>query len=263
MSSFTKAETFGAEPLYVDPQTSLPVCVEVRRHTARRPWTYAQLDQHQREIARRLREQGGQGVLLLSELAPVITRGRRTPTQDLLLPAEQLRRQGIELWETDRGGLATYHGPGQWVLFPVDHLETLVGDTRGVRKAVETLLEIAFSVGRATLPPELKETVEIRDGKEMGVWTSCGKFAAVGVHIEQRVLLHGLAINGYRTPTSFQGLRPCGLDRPVDFLLRDEFGGAQRERDFEELGIRLVQETFRRFWKSSAFFRSAVDLNLS
>lgn len=216
------------------------VPVEVRRNVSEAPWTYALLDRRQREIARGVREAGGRGGrLLLSEVAPVITMGRRTAPGDLLISRELLARQGVEVHATDRGGLATFHGPGQWVLFAVDGLEALTGDRRGVRKAVTALLEIALEVG-ATYDP----SAHVREGPEMGVWTKRGKFAAVGVHIEEGVLLHGLAVNGFRTVQSFVGLRPCGLDAPVDFLLEGRDGAA----GFEELGRRLAKAALRKLW---------------
>lgn len=219
-----------------------PVPVEVRRHTHAEPWTYAMLDQRQREIAERARA-GGPGALLLSEVAPVITKGRRAPATDLTLPPELLARQGIELLTVDRGGLATYHGPGQWVLFAVDRLERLTGDRKGVRKAVHALLAIALEVGR-----KYDSTAAIREGAELGVWTRRGKFAAVGVHVQQGVLLHGLSVNGFRTPQSFVGLRPCGLDAPVDFLLGTKGEGDDDAR-FADLGEELIQA-------ACAYFRS-------
>jgi len=175
--------------------------------------------------------------LLLSEVAPVITVGRRTAPGDILFTPELLAKRGIELHRTDRGGFATYHGPGQWVLFAVDHLDRLTGDSRGVRLAVEGLLQIALQVGRKYDPG-----MEIRSGAETGVWSPRGKCAAVGVHVEQRVVLHGLAVNGYRTTTSFMGLRPCGLDAPVDFLLK-------KEDDFEKLGEELRDAALQQFWQ--------------
>lgn len=208
------------------------------------------LDGRQRQIAQRARE-GGRGALLLSEVAPVITRGRRAPSSDITASAEGLVRAGVSLVEVDRGGLATYHGPGQWVLFAVDRLESLTGDRRGVRKAVEGLLETACQVGRLYDP-----SAEIRSGAELGVWTRRGKFAAVGVHIERGVLLHGVAVNGMRTPQSFYGLRPCGLDAPVDFLLEKEILGMKpqealegRERCFDELGQALIMTAFKNFYR--------------
>jgi len=211
---------------------------EVRRHRPDSPWTYSLLDSRQREIAARARG-GGPGALLLSEVAPVITKGRRTEPGDIVLAPEILARQGIELHETDRGGLATYHGPGQWILFAVDLLERLVGDSRGVKLAVEGLLNIALQVGRGYEPD-----AHIRNGAELGVWCSRGKFAAVGIHVEGGVVLHGLAVNGFKTPTSFVGLRPCGLDLPVAYLLKES-----SDQLFEKLGKSLQEAALRIFWQ--------------
>ncbi|MDR3608622.1 MAG: hypothetical protein P4M08_14765 [Oligoflexia bacterium] len=221
--------------------------IHVKRHTPDSPWTYALLDRFQREIAARVRA-GGAGALILSELAPVITLGKRShagaKSEDLLVSRSFLASQGVEVLQTDRGGLATYHGPGQWVLFVVDSLERLTGDSRGVRSAVESLMNIALTVGL-----EYDSTASIREGAETGVWTSRGKFASVGVHIQDRVLLHGLSVNGFRTPTSFLGIRPCGLDAHMDFLLRSE--GKANSEAFLELGERLRQQALQRFWKNS------------
>jgi lipoyl(octanoyl) transferase len=228
-----------------------PVPVEIRRHSpGGAAWTYEILDRRQREIAEHVRA-GEQGAVLLNEVAPVITRGRRAPSSDLIASPETLERAGIQLYEVNRGGLVTYHGPGQWVLFAVDRLEKLTGDPRGVRKAVEKLLAIAGQVGRQFDP-----STHIREGAELGVWTDRGKFAAVGIHIERGVLMHGLAVNGLRTASSFYGLRPCGLDAPVDFLLEKNPLGKKpqailEERDgrFQALGQVILEATFEHFYR--------------
>lgn len=183
----------------------------LRRHSPSTPWTYAALDALQKQIAERVRA-GGPGALILSEVAPVVTVGRRTPEADLF--GAELPRLPVS-----RGGLATYHGPGQWVAFAVDRLENLVGDRRGVRKMVNALLEAAVQVGL-----RYRAQVRVGQGAELGVWSEAGKFAAVGIHVTDGVVQHGLSVNGFRTRDSFQGLRPCGLDRPVDFLLADAEG---------------------------------------
>jgi lipoyl synthase len=211
--------------------------IEIRRHTPTNAWTYEQLDCRQREIARQI-PSGEPGRILLSEVAPVVTVGRRSPETDLLLSRDSLRAQGVAVINTDRGGMATYHGPGQWVLFIVESLERLTGDRRGVRKAVDGLLEIAQKVGT-----RFKEKCEIRAGCELGAWTPRGKFAALGIHVEDGVLLHGLAVNGFRTEKSFLGIRPCGLDAPVDYLL-------ENDRDFERLGTALGETARHRFARS-------------
>lgn len=190
--------------------------LEIRRHSNRRPWTYAALDRRQREIAAELvQNPGSRGVILLSELAPVITCGRRTPSSDLLLTLDQYRSLGVEIYSTDRGGMATYHGPGQWVVFVVDTLENLTGDTRGVRTVVEGLLGAALKLSKERYPESY-----IGQGTQTGVWAGpgLGKVASVGIHIEGRVVLHGLSFNVFDTPTSFMGLRPCGMSPDVAYF---------------------------------------------
>lgn len=211
-----------------------PVETIIRRTGVETPWTYAELDGLQKRVAARACE-GGPGALILSELEPVITTGRRTPESDLPWPRAEYERRGIEVLPVDRGGLATYHGPGQWVLFAVDTLERLTGDRKGVRTAVQGLLETAERAAS-----EWVSEAEIRDGCELGVWSPKGKFSAVGVHVSGGVLMHGLALNAYRTPTSFLGMRPCGLDAPVHYIL-DGAGDGEREAAFERLGRRLVE----------------------
>ena len=214
--------------------------LEVRRHSPLQPWTYELLDRRQREIAETIPD-GGAPILLLSEVAPVITRGRRTPDQDLTRPKGEIagseHLSQTPVLDIDRGGLATYHGPGQWVVFPVHAIATTTRDPRGIRKIIYKLLEIAAHVGQHYSSP-----IEIQSGERLGVWNSAGKFAAAGVHIQNGILLHGLAINGFQTPQSFQGLRPCGLDLPVSYLLKEP-----NETEFlklKELIIEAVRSIF-------------------
>jgi lipoate-protein ligase B len=229
--------------------SSAPVEVLVKRHSSQSPWTYSRLEQLQREIAERARL-GGPGALILSELAPVITLGKRSDAHELLVSREELERRGIEVLRTLRGGLATYHGPGQWVLFAVDLLERLTGDSRGVRRAVETLLDIARTVGLEHDP-----SIEIRGGAETGVWSRRGKIASVGVQVENRVLLHGLSVNGFKTATSFYGIKPCGLDAQADYLLREE------GESFARMGRRLEALALRNFWEISGNKRNSLVLD--
>jgi len=220
---------------------ALAPAIEIHRHSSADPWTYRLLDQRQRDVARRVRE-GGPGALLISEIAPVITVGRRTPETDLLLDEAALAKLGIERLDTDRGGLATYHGPGQWVVYPVDRLDRLTGDRRGVRKAVEGLLRVGKTVAEAQ-----GLQAEIREGAELGVWSRRGKIASVGIHIEGGVLLHGLSLNVYRTAQSFIGLKPCGLEATVDFLNAASNAGSD-EGVFNSVKNSLIEAALGEFW---------------
>lgn len=186
---------------------------EVRQHRSEQPWRYSDLDRRQRECFQFIQENPTSVFTLLSEVAPVITFGRRASPSDLTLPMSSLTQRGIEVYETDRGGLATYHGPGQWVVFVVGALEQLTGDRKGVRLAVERLLQVGVSVFA-----EFGVLAKVREGAETGIWVQGKKVGAVGVRIDDGVLLHGLSLNIFPTAESFVGIKPCGLDAPVGFL---------------------------------------------
>lgn len=220
---------------------------EIFRHTQNNPWNYTLLNSYQKKLGQKILHNHSPGTLLLSELSPIITLGKRANSQELTLPESVLQAHGIEILQTDRGGLGTYHGPGQWVLFLIDSLERLVGDPRGVKKAVEGLLEIGLKFCKKYHP-----STHIRTQKETGVWTEKGKIASVGVQVENGILYHGMAINIYKTPSSFLGLRPCGLDLPVDYLVKNNFSSPFTPLSTEEFlkyGSELIQITLQQFYE--------------
>ncbi len=215
---------------------------EIYRSTSDRPWTYADLDRRQRAVHASVLA-GGEGKILLSECAPVITLGLREIADDFIESPEALERRGIEIFRTTRGGRATYHGPGQWVVFPVDSLERLSGDRKGVRKTSEALLQSGFEMCSERFP-----LAEIRGGCEAGVWSGPGpegaKVVAMGIRIWEGVLQHGISVNVYATPESFVGIRPCGLAQPVGFL---ESSRPSDDAVFIEWGVRIDQVIRRHF----------------
>jgi lipoate-protein ligase B len=221
---------------------------ELHRHSDEAPWTYADLDRRQREVRAQVLA-GGRGKLLFSEVAPVVTLGFRNTEEDLLLAPEALVSKGISLERTSRGGCATYHGPGQWVAFPIDSLERLVGDRKGVRETADRLFGAVLSVAREKYP-----RAEVRDGREAGVWSDSGarggKLASLGLRFEGGVLQHGIALNVFPTKESFHGIRPCGLEAPIAFLENDSatFSPAEeRERKFLAWGARFESALLERF----------------
>lgn len=204
--------------------------IETHRHSEKDPWTYQRLDLLQGEIRDGVLE-GKPGRILFSEVAPVITLGRRRTEEDLLADPEEYAKRGIQLMDVSRGGRATYHGPGQWVVFVVGSLETMTGDRRGVRKLVDGLFQAILEVCRMRFP-----AAEIREGKEAGIWTKSGgqasKVAALGVQIDRGVVLHGFSVNIFKTETSFYGLNPCGLQAPVGYLEPADLPVEMREQAF-------------------------------
>ena len=162
-------------------------------------------------LANGIREGTEPETLLLLEHPHTYTRGRLAPDSDLLLDEATLAAQGITVVETDRGGLITYHGPGQLVAYPIIRLRGRGGPHWYVRTLEQVIINVLSDFGL---------TATTVDG-HTGVWTSDGqrKIAAIGVKIAGGVAYHGFAINVDPDLTMFEGIIPCGItDRAVTSL---------------------------------------------
>lgn len=156
------------------------------------------------------------GYLLLLEHPPVITFGHSLRgdegRSELRTDPETLRKAGISLHQADRGGKATYHGPGQLVGYPVLDLKRLrLGAKRYVGKLEEFLL---------ALLRDWQVAARV-DPRFPGLWVGEAKIAALGVHIAERVTTHGFALNLAPELAHFRYIVPCGLpDREVTSVAR-------------------------------------------
>jgi lipoyl(octanoyl) transferase len=117
----------------------------------------------------------------------------------VLVPAEELARQGIALRRASRGGDVTYHGPGQLVGYPVFHLR------RGLVAHMERM-----AAAIAAVLAELGIAGQWRRDRP-GVWVGEEKICAFGVHVSRRVAIHGFALNVTTPPEAFSPIVPCGL----------------------------------------------------
>ena len=148
-----------------------------------------------------------QDLLYLVEHPPVITVGRSGGRENILATDEQLRSEGIEVIETDRGGDVTYHGPGQLVAYPILNLNMHRQDIGWyLRSLEEVILGALLDLG-------------IR-GRRIkgytGVWVGDSKVAAIGVGVRKWVTFHGLALNINPDLDRFALITPCGIqDRSV------------------------------------------------
>jgi lipoyl(octanoyl) transferase len=159
----------------------------------------------QREAASRV-ARGGPETLLLLEHEPVFTLGRNASEADVLFTPERRRELGIDLFEADRGGKVTYHGPGQLVGYPILNLDP---DRRDVRRYVrdleEVLLRTLSEFGVPAARSALRERVS-------SVWVGNDKIAAIGVHLSRWITTHGFALNVTEEPLLyFRGIVPCGI----------------------------------------------------
>src|SRR5437868_8771005 len=157
---------------------------------------YGAAYQIQKETERAVREGTQADTLLLVEHPHVITLGRRTSTGAVLAADETLRTRGVALFETNRGGKATYHGLGQLVGYPIINLSP---DREDVHRYVRDLEAVLI---RALADFQI-EAFQIKG--LTGAHTTRGKIAAIGVHIARWVTTHGFALN-VNTDLSFFNL---------------------------------------------------------
>jgi lipoyl(octanoyl) transferase len=163
-----------------------------------------------------LRQQESIGdVLLLVEHPPVLTLGRNAHREHVVASGQLLARRGISLFETNRGGDVTYHGPGQLVGYPILNLRGFtpqLGVVEYLRKLEEVIIRACADYGVLTQ----------RAPGRAGVWTIPGgtvaekKIAALGVHVSRGVTTHGFALNVTTDLDDFELIVPCGIrDRGV------------------------------------------------
>ncbi len=162
-------------------------------------------------------------LLLLLEHPPVVTLGRGTRESSLPLDPESLRRRGIEVFEVERGGDVTYHGPGQLVGYPIFDLREHRADLHWYLRQLEEALIVALAgFGIAGE----------RNTGYTGVWTGGRKIASIGVHAKQWVTWHGFALNVTTELSAFDLIIPCGIPGVVmtSVAKEREGTGAQAHR---------------------------------
>ncbi|MGE5321377.1 MAG: lipoyl(octanoyl) transferase LipB [Actinomycetota bacterium] len=201
--------------------------------------------------------------LLLLEHSPVITLGRNAGMQNVIASRDFLTSQGIELFETDRGGDVTFHGPGQLVGYPIFDLrafEPRIGAVEFVRKIEESLIRTCGDLGVVTgRVPGLT-----------GVWTEDtppAKVAAIGVHISRAVTSHGFALNVTTNLDYFQLIVPCGIsDKPVTSLAREmrrnSISNRKEPPDLEQMA-ELVSRNIGRVFEAQTLWLESLDSLLS
>lgn len=168
-------------------------------------------------------------VFLLLEHTPVITLGRNADRKNVLASEEFLRRRGVELFDCDRGGDVTFHGPGQLVGYPIFDLRSFTDD-KGSRKTMFPV-EFVRRMEEALIRTCLDYGVPTERVRGMtGVWTqreSQAKISAIGVHISRGVTSHGFALNITNEPLEyFPLIVPCGIASKPVTSLENELGTA-------------------------------------
>ncbi len=194
-----------------------------------------------------LRKRGEVGdVLLLLEHTPVITLGRNAKQQNVLASEGRLAEAGVEVFECDRGGDVTFHGPGQLVAYPIFDLRGFqpgIGAVEFVRRLEEVLIRTCTDFGIAAE----------RFSGMTGVWTKAhlpqshrdtekageqAKIAAIGVHISRGVTSHGFALNVNTDLSYFDLIVPCGLTAKSVTSLQKELGKAVAMEEVAQTAVR-------------------------
>ncbi len=164
---------------------------------------YAEALTFQREVASaRIAGEIEEDVLLLVEHPPVVTLGRSAKDAHLLASPAYLREQGVELFEVERGGDVTFHGPGQLVGYPIIDLKQHRRDLHWYLRQVEQLLIDALATYGLRCD---------RNPPYTGVWIDNRKIASIGVHARDWVTWHGFALNVATDLRYFDLIVPCGI----------------------------------------------------
>jgi lipoyl(octanoyl) transferase len=203
----------------------------------RRP--YGEVLELQRSLCRRrIAGETTEDLLLLVEHEPVVTLGRRTRTHSLPLPPAELERRGIPVFDVERGGDVTFHGPGQLVGYPILDLQQHKEDLHWYLRSLEAALIGALgTLGvAAACNPGLT-----------GVWTRGRKLASIGIHVKQWVTFHGFALNVNTDLSYFDLIVPCGIRDVVMTSVALELGRTDGTTLWEEARQAVVESTGKVF----------------
>jgi len=199
---------------------------------------YGEVLELQRDLCRRrVAGELTEDVLLLVEHEPVITLGRGTRNSSLPLEPAELRRRGLDVFEVERGGDVTYHGPGQLVGYPIIDLQDHRPDLHWYLRTLEAVLIDTLA--------DLDIPAERRAGLT-GVWTRGRKIASIGIHVKQWVTLHGFALNVVNDLHNFGLIVPCGIDNVIMTSVHEERGlGEHPEELWGQTRQRVIQHFAR------------------
>jgi len=182
-------------------------------------------------------------LLLLLEHPPVVTLGRNSDAAHLL------SGDGVEVFETERGGDVTFHGPGQLVGYPIIDLTRHKPDLHWYLRTLEqALIDALAGLG---IPAE-------RNPGYTGVWTRGRKIASIGIHVKQWVTWHGFALNVTTNLTEFERIVPCGIAGVEMTSIEWELGAASGERSLMERSVAAVIRGFAQAFGAETILRDEI-----
>jgi lipoyl(octanoyl) transferase len=191
----------------------------------------------QLEILKKVQEAELPDTLLLVEHPPVITMGRNAVEGNVLFSQSYLAEHGISLRTIERGGDATYHGPGQLVGYPIFNLKERHG--RSIRQFVTNLEQVFINV--------LEKKYQIKAARNeinAGVWIGESKICALGLAVKRGVTFHGFAFNVNPNLSHYDYIVPCGLVGKRITSLEEILGSKQDMSAVKE----AIKEEFRQLY---------------
>lgn len=229
--------------------------------------------------------------LLMLEHKPVITLGRNADESNIVVSREFLQHRGVEVFECDRGGDVTFHGPGQLVGYPIfdlraqigpDGQRKTVGAVEYVRRVEEALIRTCADYGIATervkgmtgvwtsdatpVPPPAApgSSDQSACSAQARTWPAAegsgaiktqAKIAAIGVHISRAVTSHGFALNVNTDLDYFKLIIPCGISTKPVTSIQTELG---HEVLLDEVA-QSIARNFGRVFSSQVLWLETLD----
>ena len=173
------------------------LCVEPQTMDYNKAW-----DLQTSLVAARKKRIIDRDVILLLEHPPVFTLGRRGGLEDLTVSRDFLKKSGIPVFQVERGGVITFHGPGQLIMYPIIDLNAArMRVVDYVEKLEEVMIRTVADSG----------IIAERNSLNRGIWVGNKKLGSIGIAIRRGICFHGMSLNVNISMKHFGWMNPCGL----------------------------------------------------
>lgn len=174
-------------------------------------------------------------VLLLLEHPHTYTLGKTADIKNLISDEAELNKNEISVFNIDRGGDITYHGPGQVVGYPIIDLSEWQKDTHKYLRALEeVIIKTLSNYG----------IIGSRNSDYTGVWIDNRKIAAIGIKVSRWITMHGFAFNVNTDLSRFNGIIPCGIKDKEVTSLKNEIGSSIEVEEVKLILLNAFREVF-------------------
>lgn len=194
---------------------------------------------YQKEMFAEAKKGTFMSALIVCRHFPVITLGRMADKKNILATEQQLLDNDILIYEIERGGDVTYHGPGQIIVYPIFNLNFLKKDIHWFLRQIEAvIIELLFNIG---IPARRRPGFT-------GVWVKDKKIASIGIAIKNWITFHGLSLNVTKDDLeNFKAIKPCGMN--IEMTSIEDILGIEVHVD--AVKDRLIS-AFSKFWACQA-----------